>query len=168
MKARKELDQRKKDLERLSNRLLAKKKLYNNTYLIEFFELDKNVPELTAKECRSVIPKETFPVISFLYSSDDNLLIMAEKVNEEEEDTNSLLKCFEFKGRFEIEKSAEYVLKWNSKIQEEAVCIAYDSKMKRFVCGTDIGLIYILNVSNPDVLNSSAPCHSLSVTSISF
>jgi len=168
MKAPKELDQRKKDLERFSNRLLAKKELYNNTYLIEFFEIDKNVPELTTKEYRSVIPKETFPVTSFLYASDDNLLIMAEKVNEEEEDTKSLLKCFEFKDRLKVEKSAEYVLKWSSKIQEEAVCIAYDSKMKTFVCGTDIGLIYILNVSNPDALNSSAPCHSLSVTSISF
>eukprot|EP00826_Nyctotherus_ovalis_P051470 TRINITY_DN6433_c0_g1_i5.p1 TRINITY_DN6433_c0_g1~~TRINITY_DN6433_c0_g1_i5.p1 ORF type:complete len:429 (+),score=77.91 TRINITY_DN6433_c0_g1_i5:135-1421(+) len=168
MKAHKDLEQRRKELEIFCNRLLEKKELLEDLSVIEFFEIGENAPELTTKEWRCVLPKEVVGncITSFIYDQDDHTIILAEKGSEAE--TRSLLKCYEFAGKPEIAKPTSYTHKWTSKIPEEATCLAYDSHTKTFVCGTDTGLIYILNLNNPDEGNLSIHSHSKTVTSICF
>lgn len=168
MKAHKDLEQRRKELEVFCNKLLEKKELLEDLSVIEFFGIGENAPELTAKEWKCVLPKEVVGncITSFIYDQHDHIIIFAEKVSEAE--TRSQLRCYEFASKLEVAKPVSYAHRWTSKIPEEATCLAYDSHSKTFVCGTDTGLVYILNLKSPDESNLSIHSHSKAVTSVCF
>lgn len=167
LKNHKELDRRRNELEEFSNKLMANRELFNDTLLIKFFSIEEHTPEFTNKESRIILAAKEFqyPVSMIVYNKEDRIVIVAERLPENS-DGACLLQWFEISPK--VDQNKVYTKIWDSKIQEEAKCMMYNSTMKVFACGTNTGFIYILKTNDIDSFNTAVPSHLDSVSSMCF